>query len=186
VLKTLTGVLSSQEAFDGAEALAAQPRAKALELLNTSRRTRAEIDRIEPYLVYAASERVPARVLVVDGGRAIACRTQQQLRLHGYAVKIACSCAEALTRLDPLVRCAIIDLFLPDGCGYELSVQLVRAQSSLRCIFVADRHKDSLPTDLQRLEPLVYKDSGLVALRVALANLLAQGSLNSADAARAQ
>ena len=173
VLKTLGRALAPRDAFEGIDALLGLERQVARELLDVCRRAQTELKRAEKALELAASDRPKVRLLIVDASKAFALRAQQQLRQFGYAVRVARSCAEATECLDPLVRCVIIDLFLPDGNGTELARQLERDHPHIPYIFVTSRQRPTLSAELQNVTPLVYKgSSGLLPLRAALANTL--------------
>jgi CheY-like chemotaxis protein len=177
VIRTLRGALASEHAFDGSDALLGLDRRSARTLLEVCTRAQAELKGVERLLKHAASDRPRARVLLVDGSPGFAYRAQQQLRRHGCAVRLAHSAAEALAQIQPDTLCAVIELFLPDGCGVELSMRLKQEHAQLRCIFVTSQRKDLLPEVLRDVEPLVYKSSGLSPLRVALAKTLAEAQL---------
>ena len=173
ILRTLTRELASEHAFEGTDSLLALDRRTATKLLSICGRAQRELNRVERTLKYVASEQQRIRLLVVDGNETFAFRAQRQLRHHARVIRVAHSCTEALAQVDAQTVCAVIELFLPDGCGLELSRALVRRHPGLRCIFLTARQRAALPVRFQGVEPLVVKTSGLHPLRAAIAKVLA-------------
>jgi CheY-like chemotaxis protein len=169
VIRTLRALFASPGAFDGVDSLLALEPARAAELLSTCERVRDEIERVATALQYAAFEHRPRRVLFVDGNPKFSRRAQRILKKSSYLITVANSAAEALHRLDPRMVCAIIELSLPDGSGYELAHELTRRQPALRCVFMTSHPPPVGPKFPPGLEEVVPKGSGLVHIRQALA-----------------
>jgi len=171
VLRTLGQVLASEGLFEGTEALLALSRKEARTLLETCRRARLGLERAEQNLRHVVADRARTRVLLVDSARAFASRAQQQLRRQGCNVRVAHSVAEARTAIDEGLECAIIDPLLPDGCGVQLSRHVRAAVPTARILFVTDKWEQALQ-DTPENATIVYKSSGLLTLRIAVATAL--------------
>jgi len=171
VLKTLGQVLASEGAFEGTDALLALSRKEARALLENCRRTRLGLDRAERNLRHVVADRARARVLLVDSARAFAARAQQQLRRQGCNVQVAHTVASAQAAVEAGLECAVIDPRLPDGCGVQLSWQVVATAPAARIVFVTDKWEQALQ-DTPDNAAIVYKSSGLLTLRIAVATAL--------------
>jgi CheY-like chemotaxis protein len=173
VLRTLRTLSRVRGAFEGMDALLALDRSTATHLLNVCREAREDLDRAERSLARAAAGHSRLRVLLVDRDRVFSLRAQRQLRSQASMIRIAGSASEALSVSSGSISCAIINLFLPDGCGLDLSERLRERQPGVRCLFLTTVGRSDLPARLQQAEPLIPKTSGLSALKVALVKVLA-------------
>jgi DNA-binding NarL/FixJ family response regulator len=77
--------------------------------------------------------------------------------------------------MDADIDCCVIDPMLPDGCGVELSKELLILYPNVRCVFVTARPRSTLPAHLEAIE-LINKASGLLALRIAVASAVSKVS----------
>ena len=79
------------------------------------------------------------RVLIVDDSAPFRRAARELLRRRGYVVVgeagSAAAARDACRRLAP--NAVLLDVRLPDGCGFELSASLTRAQSNLAVLLVS-------------------------------------------------
>jgi CheY-like chemotaxis protein len=81
----------------------------------------------------------PVRILIVDDSPPFRRAARELLRRRGYAIVGEAGCAsaalEATERLAP--DAALIDVHLPDGCGFELSAALTGARPELAVLLMS-------------------------------------------------
>ncbi len=168
ILKTLKGPLATPEAFDGIEGLTTLDLATASNLLEVCARIRASMDQAIAALKMAGQLGRQARIMIVDSDPMFASRAKRLLRHHVRSVRIAHTSSQAVLRVDRQISCAVINLHLSDGCGYELSRRLLEAVPQLDCVFVSSTKRSELPESLRHVQPLVMKTSGLRDLAAAI------------------
>jgi DNA-binding NarL/FixJ family response regulator len=81
----------------------------------------------------------PVRVLIVDDSAPFRRAAAELLRRRGYVVAgqagTAAAAREAVARLAP--DALLIDVGLPDGCGFELATTLTRAEPELAVLLIS-------------------------------------------------
>jgi CheY-like chemotaxis protein len=89
----------------------------------------------------------PVRVLVVDDSAPFRTAARELLRRRGYVVVgEAANAAEAIEAAEQLAPDAVLlDVRLPDGCGFEVSAVLTRARPELAVLLISA--DDSPPPD---------------------------------------
>ena len=172
VVKTLRRLAEADQAFDDVDALLTLDPATATRFLEVCRSVRDHISRAERSLEKAAAGHSRLGVLLVDPDRTFALRAQRQLRAQATMIRIVPNCTEALQGVASDTACAIINLYLPDGCGLELSTRLADARPDLRFIFITSRPKSAIDLKLDSAAVLVEKTSGLRALKTELVKAL--------------
>ena len=94
----------------------------------------------------------PVRVVIVDDSAPFRRAARELLQRRGYqVVGEACSAAAARDAVERLLPDALlVDVGLPDGCGFELAAALTRAQPNLAVLLMsASDH----PAREERLHP---------------------------------
>jgi len=167
------GPLAAPQAFLGIDSLLATSPHKAAALLAICSRAHAQLTLAERALRRATERSGCARLLIVDRDSLFVQRARRLLTRESYLVATRGSCQEALSRFDPRTRCAVVDLSLQDGSGYDLARRLRELSPTLRCVFVTSLPDADIPEPLRSVTPLVRKGSGLADLRDALAHELA-------------
>jgi CheY-like chemotaxis protein len=96
-------------------------------------------------------DRTPVRVLVVDDSAPFRTAARELLRRRGYVVVgeagNAAAAIEAAEQLAP--DAVLLDLHLPDGCGFELSAALTGARPELAVLLIS---ADDSPPSGRRVE----------------------------------
>jgi two-component system OmpR family response regulator len=114
-------------------------------------------------------------ILIVDDEPIWLKLLSRLFKYHGYAVLAASSCAEGLDKLrESDIDCALLDFNLGDGCGAVICAAIREKDAGPKTpviIFSADPAAEACLTGTHRADLVIFKDTSISELPVALARL---------------